>query len=369
MKQFNNVKYIFHDKVGFFSKTPKRFILLIIILLSFKINYSQNLKDYEFIRGDMRIMFYNAENLFDTFDDTLKNDEAFTPDGVRYWNKGRYYKKLNNISKVITAIGQWELPEVIGLCEIENRKVLEDLIKKTALKKYPYRIIHKESPDNRGIDVGFLYRKDKFKPVEYEAIRVNFPFDNNRPTRDILYVKGYNNYKDTLHFFINHWPSRWGGQLETDRKRIFAASILKHKIDSLFNIDIDPKIIIMGDLNDYPDNTSVLKTLDAKINFENVNSEELYNLAYYLQEVKRKGTHKYEGEWGVLDQIIISGSLLNNKNKLHMLPDDVHVFDAPFLLEDDTHYVGYKPFRTYIGFKFHDGYSDHLPVYIDLHKD
>ena len=124
----------------------------------------------------------------------------------------------------------------------------------------------------------------------------------------------------------------------------------------------------MGDLNDYPENTSVLKTLDAEINFENINSEKLYNLAYYLQEVKRKGTHKYEGEWGVLDQIIISGSLLNNINTIHMSPNDIHVFEAPFLLEEDTHYVGYKPFRTYIGFKFHDGYSDHLPVYIDLHK-
>ncbi len=328
---------------------------------------AQSLKEYEFPRGDMRIMFYNAENLFDTYDDSLKVDEEFTPAGVRHWSKGRYYKKLNNISKVMTAIGQWDLPEIVGLCEIENRFVLEGLIKQTALKKYPYRIIHKESPDRRGIDVGLLYRKDKFTPIEYEAVNITFPFDANRPTRDILYVKGYNNSNDTLHIFVNHWPSRWGGQLETDRKRVYVASILRHKVDSLFKEDVNPNIIIMGDLNDYPDNKSVKETLNAKNKFDIIVNEELYNLAYYLQEEKGKGTHKYQGEWGVLDQIIVSGSLLNQENSIHLTIDDAHVFDAPFLLESDEHFVGYKTFRTYVGYKFHDGFSDHLPVYLDLY--
>ena len=315
----------------------------------------------------MRIMFYNVENLFDTYDDSLKVDEEFTTEGVRHWSKGRYYKKLNNISKVMTAIGQWELPEIVGLCEIENRFVLEGLIKQTALKKYPYRIIHKESPDRRGIDVGLLYRKDKFTPIEYEAVKITFPFDANRPTRDILYVKGYNHSNDTLHIFVNHWPSRWGGQIETDRKRVYVASILRHKVDSLFKEDINPNIIIMGDLNDYPDNKSVKEALNAKNKFDIIINEELYNLAYYLQEEKGKGTHKYQGEWGVLDQIIVSGSLLNQKNNIHMTVNDAHVFDAPFLLEPDEHFVGSKTFRTYVGFKFHDGFSDHLPVYLDLY--
>ena len=350
------------------NNSLKLFSLLIFLFLNPILSITQNLKEFEFSRGDMRIMFYNAENLFDIFDDSLKNDEAFTPTGERFWTKGRYLKKLNNISKVITAIGQWELPEVIGLCEIENRLVLEDLIKKTALKKYPYRIIHKESPDNRGIDVGFLYRKDRFTPIEYDAIAISFPFDDNRPTRDILYVKGINNFKDTLHFFVNHWPSRWGGQLETDRKRRYVASILREKVDSLFENEMSPNIIIMGDLNDYPNNLSLTKALNAKTEFKKFDDEQLYNLAYYLQEKKGKGTHKFQGEWGVLDQIIVSGSLLNINNNINMTVDDAHVFDAPFLLEPDSHYVGYKTFRTYIGFKFHDGFSDHLPVYIDLHK-
>ncbi len=340
--------------------------VILIFFVSEKHISAQELKPYEFPRGNMRIMFYNAENLFDTFDDTLKIDESFLPTGDHYWTPSKYYKKINNISKVITAIGQWELPEIIGICEIENRKVLEDLTQKTALKKIHYKIIHKESPDRRGIDVGFLYRPDKFFPISFEAIRVKFPFDANKPTRDILYVKGTNIYKDTLHIFINHWPSRWGGQTETDRKRQFAASVLRAKVDSLFDADKNPNIIIMGDLNDYPTNNSVVKVLKAKTSYDNIENESLYNLAYYLQEIKGKGSHKHHGEWGVLDQIIISGSLLNSKNKIHTTLDNAHIFDAPFLLETDKNYTGVKPFRTYIGFKFHDGYSDHLPVYLDL---
>lgn len=346
-----------------------KFITIFVFLLIHNFGFSQELKPYEFPRGNMRLMFYNTENLFDTFDDTLKIDESFLPTGDHYWTPRKYYKKINNISKVITAIGQWELPEIIGLCEIENRRVLEDLTKKTALKKIKYRIIHKESPDRRGIDVGLLYRPDKFFPITYKAIRVKFPFDANKPTRDILYVKGTNIYKDTLHIFINHWPSRWGGQTETDRKRQFAASVLRGKVDSIFSAEKNPYIIIMGDLNDYPTNNSVVKVLKAKTGFtknDNFSPKKLYNLAWYLQEVKNQGSHKHKGEWGVLDQIIVSGSLLNKNNKLYTSPDNAHIFNAPFLLEQDNNYTGQKPFRTYIGFKFHDGYSDHLPVYIDL---
>jgi len=345
----------------------KKYTFISFFALIFILNLnSQTLKEYEYPRGDMRIMFYNTENLFDVFDDTLKIDEAFTPEGEKHWNKRKFDKKLFNISKVVAAVGQWELPEIIGLCEIENRYVLERLIKQTSLKNFNYRIIHKESPDRRGIDVGMLYRKDKFNPIEYEAVNVTFPFDANKPTRDILYVKGTNNFNDTLHIFINHWPSRWGGQLETDRKRMYVASVVKGKVDSLFDADVNPNIIIMGDLNDYPDNNSVVKILKAKTKFDKINNEKLYNLAYYLQEEKGKGTHKHKGEWGALDQIIVSGAMLNTDNKIHMTKDDAHVFEAPFLLEPDKHYVGSITFRTYVGFKFHDGYSDHLPVYIDL---
>jgi len=350
------------------TKRIIKYVLFVFFISVSLLNNAQNLNEYEFPRGDMRIMFYNVENLFDIYNDSITSDEEFTPEGGRHWMNSRYYKKLNNISKVITAIGQWELPEIIGVCEIENRYVLEGIIKQTALKKYPYRIIHKESPDRRGIDVGFLYRKDKFTPIEYEAIKIIFPYEPDSKTRDILYVKGFNKFKDTMHIFINHWPSRWGGQMETDHKRIFVASVLKHKTDSIFNADTEPNIIIMGDLNDYPQNNSLKETLSAKTEYSEIENESLYNLAYYLQEKKGKGSHKHEGEWGVLDQIIVSGSMLNPKNNIHTSLDDAHVFDAPFLLETDENFVGYKPFRTYVGFTFHDGFSDHLPVYLDLFK-
>ncbi len=346
-----------------------KFIYPILLFFICNAIYAQELQKHEFQRGDVRIMFYNAENLFDTYDDTLKNDDSFLPDREHYWTPSKYYKKIHNISKVITAVGQWELPEIIGLCEIENRKVLEDLTKKTALKKFKYKIIHKESPDRRGIDVGFLYRPDKFTPLSYEALRIDFPFENTKPSRDILYVKGTDKFKDTLHIFINHWPSRWGGQAETDRKRQYAASVLRKKTDSLFAGNKNPNIIIMGDLNDYPTNNSVLKVLNAHIEFDEntpFKPNQLYNLAWYLQEIKNKGSHKHRGEWGVLDQIIVSGNLLDKNAKISTSPDNCHVFDAPYLLEQDNNYTGMKPFRTYIGFKFHDGYSDHLPVYIDL---
>ncbi len=327
---------------------------------------AQQLEPHEFPRGDMRIMFYNAENLFDVYDDSTKTDEDFTPEGAKHWTPAKYQKKLNNLSKVITAIGQWEHPEIVGFCEIENRFVLDELLRKTALKNFNYRIIHKESPDNRGIDVGLLYRADKFNPIEFEAVRVVFPFDANKPTRDILYVKGKTATNDTLHIFVNHWPSRWGGQMASDEKRMYAASVVKHKTDSIFKAEKHPKIIVMGDLNDYPQNNSLVEVLQAQTKFDKIDSEKLYNLGYYLQEIKSKGSHKHEGEWGVLDQIIVSGFLLNSTTNLSSTIDDAHVFDAPFLLEPDETYTGFQNFRTYIGMTFHDGFSDHLPVYIDL---
>ncbi|MEA2042171.1 MAG: endonuclease [Bacteroidota bacterium] len=346
-------------------KSPFVFLVILLQFIVYE-SFSQKLKPHEFPRGDYRIMFYNVENLFDMEDDSLTWDEEFTPEGPKYWTPRKYYQKLKNISKVITAVGQWELPEIVGVCEIENLKVLQDVISKTGLKNSQYRIIHKESPDGRGIDVALFYMKNKFSPLEYEAVPVVYPFEGSRATRDILRVKGVLASGDTIHLFVNHWPSRWGGQKVTDRKRVYAASVLKRKTDSLFSADKNPNIIIMGDLNDYPTNSSLIHTLKAKTNFDNPNAEDLYNLAWQLQEVKAKGSHKYHGEWGVLDQIIISGTLLTRKSGLRTSIDDAHVFDAPFLLEKDTKYVGYITNRTYIGHRYHGGYSDHLPVYIDL---
>ncbi len=317
-------------------------------------------------RGDIRIMFYNCENFFDIYNDSVKLDDEFTPEGKKHWTFRRFLEKVSHISKVIVAIGGWQPPEIIGLCEIENRYVLNYLTQKGPLKKIGYKIIHYESPDRRGIDVGFLYLPNKFHPIMSKKIPVNFPPNMGKKTRDILYVKGTINNGDTLHIFVNHWPSRWGGMLETEPKRMFVAALLRKNVDSIFQTNPKAKIIIIGDLNDYPTNRSLLESLKAKGDFKNIKTNELYNLSYYLQEVKGKFSHKHQGEAGILDQIIVSGALLDTNNSVYTTKDDAHVFDAPFLREEDANYAGYKPFRTYIGYKYHGGFSDHFPVYLDL---
>ena len=315
---------------------------------------------------DYKIMFYNVENLFDTLDDSLTRDEEFLPEGVRFWNNYRYNTKLNQIYKVITAVGKWNPPAIIGLCEIENREVINDLVNNTPLVKFEYQIIHTESPDRRGIDVGFLYRKDLFQPIDYETIPINFPDNPKSKTRDILYVKGIAKNSDTLNVFINHWPSRWGGQLESEGRRLFVASVLKSKVDSIFNSNPKSNIIITGDFNDYPNNKSIQGILEAQQEFDQITDNQLYNLSSYLYKTKNIGTYKYRGDWGILDQFIVSGHLLNNKSKVYTTLNDVYIFNADFLLESDDSYFGYKPKRTFIGYKYNGGFSDHLPTYLIL---
>jgi len=359
-------------------KNKKRIFFFLLIIAFFLLQFCKSQKtnltnvtptisvDTLIERGDYRIMFYNVENLFDIFDDTLKNDDEFLPDGEKFWTYNRYLEKLANIAKVVTAIGMWEAPEIIGLCEIENYYVLEGITKFSALKVHDYQICHYESPDDRGIDVALLYQASKFKPIKTKKVLVKFPPALGKITRDILYVCGVTTRKDTLHVFVNHWPSRWGGMMDSEPRRMYAASVLRNEVDSIFKINPKANIIIMGDLNDFPTNKSVIETLKAKTEYNNIISNELYNLAYYLQEIKGKFSHKYQGEQGILDQMIISGALLDTTANFYTRLNNAHVFDADFLLERDENNIGFKPFRTYIGFKFHGGYSDHLPVYLDL---
>lgn len=316
----------------------------------------------------LRFMFYNCENLFDTFDDSLKNDNEFLPDGDKYWNKYKYYERLHKTSKVIMAIGGWKAPELVGLCEIENRKVLHDLTKNTKLYQAEYNIIHKESPDNRGIDVALLYSPKAFSPIKTEFIKVLFNEKDARPTRDILYVKGITNQSDTLHIFINHWPSRWGGELETEDKRAYVALLVKQKTDSIFVANPNANIIVTGDLNDEPNNTSVKDVLKAQLTLQTPEHNKLYNLTQIARLNQNIGSHKYQGVWGVLDHIIVSGNLLNANNSIFCKEQSATIFCAPFLLETDETYLGEKPKRTYIGFKYNSGFSDHLPVFFDLQR-
>ncbi len=315
----------------------------------------------------LRIAFYNVENLFDTINDPHTNDDEFLPTSDRKWNGFKYHEKLNHIYKTLTALGGWDAPAIIGFCEIENRFVLNELITKTPWKKLKYNIIHEDSPDRRGIDVGLIYRAEKFKPIKHEAIRLNFPFDTATKTRDILYVKGLVFKKDTLHVFVNHWPSRSGGQAASEPRRIFAAQKIRHYVDSICIKDPDANIIIMGDFNDEPGDKSLLETLRAKPTKEELNGCDLYNSSYiYFKQ--GKGTEKYKEHWAVLDQIILSSALVTRSHGLVVENGVSYIFDAPWLLEEDTKYLGTMPFRTYAGPRYLGGYSDHLPVFVDIVK-
>ncbi len=335
----------------------KKLLAVCILVFSFVIIWAQK----PISRGDFRIAFYNVENLFDHKKDSLKLDDDFTPEGKYHWTFFKYKTKINKVAQTLLALGEWELPEVVGLCEIENRSVLEDLCKFSPLRKFKYEIVHYESEDKRGIDVALLYQSKKFKLLKSEPIHVNL---GKEKTRDILYVKGRALSGDTLHIFINHFPSKYGGILQTLPKREKAAKTLRSKTDSIFYENALSKIILMGDFNDTPKSKS-LEALGAKTSWEEPQEKELYNLSAKWSIYSNLGTHKFHGIWSILDQIIVSGGLFKGKGYLFTSAEYGHIFDANFLLEKDKN-GGTKPFRTHNGLKYNNGFSDHLPIYLDL---
>lgn len=316
-------------------------------------------------RTGFRIMFYNVENLFDWFDNPLTSDDEFTPEGHMHWTQKRFRVKLNHIYKVIVAAGEWEPPEIVAFAEVENRYVLDQLISETPLLKYQYEIIHQNSPDPRGIDVALIYRPDRLQEISHEFFSIDYFDDDLAGTRDILHCTFKVSMRDTLHVFVNHWPSRSGGQLSSEEKRIYVASVLKSKTDSLFLLNDNLKMVILGDFNDQPGNRSLKEILKA-LPVEDVTSPgQLYNLSFCHSKKTICGTHKYQGNWSVLDQVIVSGDLLSKKG-IYLLPNAYQIFNPSFLLEPDDKYLGSKPYRTYSGYQYQGGFSDHLPVYVDI---
>jgi len=310
-----------------------------------------------------RIMFYNTENLFDTRDDSLTDDNEFTPQGAMHWTYNRYNAKLISLFKTIIAVGGWQPPDVIGLCEVENEFVLSDLLNKTPLLKYPYRIIHANSPDRRGIDVAAVYNSKTVRVLRTAYLKVG---KADLFTRDILYFKAVIS-RDTCHFFMNHWPSRSSGQLRKESNRFSAASRLSQITDSLLSLKTNARIIIMGDLNDEPEDPSIMEILKAKTELSKPGSGSLYNLSVAPDRGPYLGTIKFRGNWSLFDQIIVSGSLMAGRRGLYIMPDGYRIFGASFLLSEDKKYNGFQPFRTYNGYKYQGGFSDHLPVYADLY--
>lgn len=314
-------------------------------------------------RGEdaMRVMFYNVENLFDPTEDSATADEEYQPTGMRGWSYSRLKRKQINIAKVVLAVGGWDPPEVIGVCEVENRMVLYGLTNDTPLKNFGYKIIHFESPDPRGIDVAMLYRPDKFRVLSSKPVSIRFPFDTAARTRDILFVKGIACKRDTINIFVNHWPSKFGGATATIPKRKYVASVMRKLTDSLLAINPNANILIMGDLNDSPQDESVSKVLRAKMDSVNLAPNDLYDMLAGAGLSWKKGTIKFREEWSAIDHMIVSVPLLSRTS-----PHGMQIFEAPFLLQDDEAWFGKKPFRTYYGAKYIGGFSDHLPVYMDL---
>ncbi len=333
----------------------------ILIIYIFVNNSCNTFKYEESEKGNYIIAFYNTENLFDTIDDPDINDEDFHPESKISWNSERYNHKINNLSKVLTSIGKEQLPDLIGLCEIENKNVLIDLVNNPGLQQGQYKIIHKNSPDSRGIDVALLYRKKQFKPLYNEFIPIFFPFDDDYKTRDILYVKGIIK-NDTVNIFVNHWPSRWGGQKESEPDRVYVASVLRKKVDSLFCNNPENNIVIMGDFNDNPDNKSIHDILNAKRFKKRLRYSKLYNLSFENYK-NDEGTIYWKG-WHMYDQFIVSSNLLNCNNQLFVSPPEIEIFKPDWILYTPRNGPSI-PSRTKGRF-YYGGYSDHLPVYIRL---
>jgi predicted extracellular nuclease len=349
----------------------KYFIIFLLIKL-LNISDTAICQDYKTtgksINDKMLIAFYNCENLFDISDDTAKQDDEFLPGSIKRWNKSKFYNKLYKISRIIIALGGWNPPVIIGLCEVENDYVLNKLVYGTPLLKWNYQYIHMESPDIRGIDVALLYRPDYFLVTEQENIRVFFPFDQAIKTRDILYVKGVLLGQDTIHLLVNHWPSRYGNYAATKKRRIHTAKILRHKVDSIINSDHNPYIIIMGDFNDGPLNQSIDIVVNGRNDSTGESIGKLINLFKSKKTVKETGTIKYKGEWDIFDQILVSSNLINKNHSLFIVDEIARIYNPEFLLINDDKYWGKKPFRTWAGPRYIGGYSDHLPVYIVLGK-
>lgn len=321
-----------------------------------------------FAQEAFRVMFYNVENLYDTINNPKTLDDELTPDGHLRWDGYRYQKKLEDVSKVISSIGGKYPPALVGLCEIENKTVADDLTKHSSLARHKYRYVITNSKDARGSNIVLLYQRDQFKLISNKSYTPTIDPENGKTTRDILHVTGQVVNSDTLDIFVCHFPSRNEGATKSEPYRIRTAQLLKNKVDNTCKSRMNPHIIIMGDFNDSPSDKSLKNILEGEIVIEKPSPNRLYNLFLFanLQNEKIK-SYKYRSKWESIDQFIVNGRLLNNKCTTHLTNKYGQVYSPDFLLEEDNKYGGQKPFRTYSGWNYLGGVSDHLPIYIDLY--
>lgn len=293
----------------------------------------------------------NCENLFDYHDDEGKDDAEYLPEATRHWTKKRYWRKLNNIAQELLSTSDEGIPDLIALCEVENDSVLHDVTKRSLLRNAGYEYLMTSSPDLRGIDVALLYSPFSFAPIRSYSIRVN-PVEDMRPTRDILYACGATITADTLHIFVVHMPSRYGGERYSRPFRKAVADRLCQSLDSIQRLSPDAQILIAGDFNDGPD-SPVLQQICQ------------HGIRNLTKEAKGqngvRGTYRYKGEWESIDHILASPNIYNKV-------ESARIHAPKFLLEDEKLYGGYRPRRTYNGMRYQPGYSDHLPLVVRLKK-
>lgn len=342
----------------------KTFLTLLMVSVFFTI----------FAQKPYMVVFYNLENFFDTINDPETRDDEFTPDGSRKWNTVKYNKKLNNMERVLFDIAsvQKTYPAVIGVSEVETRGVLEDIVSTPKLAPANYRIVHYDSPDRRGIDVGFLYRPDIFKLEGSAEIPFKMPGQPNFLTRGFVTMWGTID-DEPFFFLVSHWPSRLGGKEASSPKREAAGRAIRMIKDSVLKNNPSTKVVIMGDLNDDATDKSIVDPdcLGAKAKVKDLQTGDFYNP--FIDVLKAgMGTLAYQDSWNLFDNIIVSENLVNDKEGLRLKKSDGskyngYIFRRPYMVQQSGQYRGY-PLRTFVGTNFQDGFSDHFPVYIYIGK-
>jgi hypothetical protein len=335
-----------------------KFTPIILVILSVSL-YAQK-------SDTLFVAFWNQENFFDTIDDPNKNDEEFLPTGDKEWTNERLDIKENHHARIIRSMNNGAGPDLLGVCEVEHESVLDSMISKY-LNNTNYKVAYLESPDNRGIDNGLIYNADKFKLLSVIGDSVHLT--DGWPTRLILGVELLTNNNDTLIVYVNHWPSRRGGEEKSEPNRVSAAGTLQSSVQKEFMKNPDAKIIIIGDFNDEPGNKSILETLNADpilcdsipMSKETTTVAHLYNISYKAYS-EGLGTYKYRDDWNLLDQIIVSGDLLIG-NTIRYICDSFTVYKPYAMVTHSGKYEG-APFPTYGGKRYLGGYSDHYPVFV-----
>lgn len=303
-------------------------------------------------RGELCLLWYNVENLFHPANDSLLSDDEFTPEGLRHWTRARYQNKLSALAKVIIAAGGWEPPELVGLCEVEEASVLEDLVSHPILEPYHYAFIHRNSPDHRGLDVACLYRPGRIRITGWRAITSRMAGDG---TRDMLHLSLSFGKRDSLELFLVHLISKYRGAGATAEKRRIQVAHLAHCIDSVQTLRSHSTIVAAGDFNDAPDSYSL-----EPLSSPGIGKDPLLWVSPELP-LQVEGTYKYRGQWSHLDQVRWSGGA-------GPFELSATVLSLPPLMTTDEEYGALKPLRTYVGFNYQGGLSDHLPLVLLLRR-